>query len=143
MLQPGIGAQALARPTERTTPILPTPIAEQVQIHVVPREPAAATGEPASVPRQFVLTPSSDRVLKKIVAVYSDATRLDLKHSEFLRAMLVAVEHALPELAREAAQIGQLKRPKNDRGNEAVRDQMERRIAEAFVAGMRAVGGLG
>ena len=60
--------------------------------------------------------------------------------SELLRAVLVAVAHAMPELTREASNIGPLRRPKNDRGNEALRDELERRIATAFVAGMRAAG---
>lgn len=86
------------------------------------------------------VTARTDRVLKRLVSTYSDATRIDLKHSEVLRAILVAVEHAMPELLREANGIGVIRRPKNDRGREAEREQLERRIAKAFVAGMRASG---
>jgi hypothetical protein len=52
--------------------------------------------------------------------------------------VLMALEHAAPELEREAAHIGRLKRPKNERGNEARRDQLERQIASAIIAGARA-----
>ncbi len=81
-------------------------------------------------------------MLKRIISVYSESTGIDLKHSEFLRAVLVAVEHAMPELSREASQIGRLRRPKNDRENGAIREQMERKVAKAFVAGMRAMAAL-
>jgi len=56
---------------------------------------------------------------------------------------LIALEHAAPELEREAAHIGRLKRPKNERGNEGLRDRLERRIARALIAGTRATTILG
>jgi len=87
------------------------------------------------VPRQFTLTASTDRTLKRLITVYGDATGLDLKHSELLRAVLLAVEHAMPELSREAQGIGRLRRPKNDRGREGEREALERCIAKAFVRG--------
>lgn len=46
----------------------------------------------------------------------------------------------MPELVREAQGIGPLRRPKNDRGREAEREALEREIARAFLAGMRAAG---
>ena len=144
MLQRGVGAQALAKPEERLSHILPTPIVEQAAVQLIAqtKEFTKKNAEPANVLRQFSLTHNADRMLKKMISVYSEATGIDLKHSEFLRAVLVAVEHAMPELTREASLIGQLKRPKNDRSNEAIREQMERKIAKAFVAGMRAVAAL-
>jgi hypothetical protein len=59
---------------------------------------------------------SADRTLKRLVSIYSTATNLDLKASEVLSAVLVALEHAMPELERAAGQIGTLKRPKHERG---------------------------
>ena len=139
MLEPGIGAQAMSKPIERRLNILPTPIAEQVPPVSGERVIIAAPMEKENILRQFGLTADSDRILKKIVSVYSDATSLDLKNSEFLRSFLIAVEHALPELEREAQAIGRLKRPKNDRDKKGIQQQMERQIAKAIVAGMRAV----
>jgi hypothetical protein len=135
MLEPGIGAAAITKPREQVEPILPTPIINQLPPQLTPSQPS---GDPANVLRQFSLTPSTDRTLKRLVNIYSAATNLDLKASEVLRAVLVALEHAAPELEREAGQIGTLKRPKHERGNEALRDQLERRIARAIIVGTRA-----
>ena len=140
MLQRGVGAQALARPEQRPSPVLPTPIIPQTPgpIAVFPKERPTLPSDPPDTLRQFALTSKLDRVLKKVVSIYSEATELDLKHSEVIRAILMAFDHAMPELTREASSIGTLRRPKNDRGNELIRDQMERKIARAIIAGMRA-----
>ena len=134
MLDLGVGAAALAKPPRREN-VPPTPVTNDLQPQLVPVEPA---GEPANVHRQFILTRSADETLKKLVRIYSRAGGVDLKGSEVMRAVLIALEHAAPELEREAARIGRLKRPKNDRGNEGLRDRLERRIARAIVAGVRA-----
>jgi hypothetical protein len=72
------------------------------------------------------------------VRIYSRAGGVGLKSSEVMRAVLVALEYAAPELEREATRIGRLKRPKNDRGIEGLRNRFERRIARAIIAGLRA-----
>jgi len=134
MLDLGVGAAALAKPSHREN-VPPTPIANDIPPQPAPTEPA---GEPANIHRQFILTRSADETLKKLVRIYSRAGGVDLKSSEVMRAVLIALEHAAPELEREAARIGRLKRPKNDRGNEGLRDRLERRIARAIIAGARA-----
>ena len=134
MLDLGVGAAALATPSRREH-VPPTPVANDIPPQPGPAEPA---GEPANIHRQFILTRSADETLKKLVRIYSRAGGVDLKSSEVMRAVLIALEHAAPELEREAARIGRLKRPKNDRGNEGLRDRLERRIARAIIAGARA-----
>lgn len=134
MLDLGVGAAALAKPSRREN-VPPTPVTNDIPPQPVPAEPA---GEPANIHRQFILTRSADETLKKLVRIYSRAGGVDLKGSEVMRAVLIALEHAAPELEREAARIGRLKRPKNDRGNEGLRDRLERRIARAIIAGARA-----
>jgi hypothetical protein len=134
MLDLGVGAAALAKPPRREN-VPPTSVANEIPPQPVPFEPP---GEPANIHRQFILTRSADETLKKLVRIYSRAGGVDLKSSEVMRAVLVALEHAAPELEREAARIGRLKRPKNDRGNEGLRDRLERRIARAIIAGLRA-----
>lgn len=134
MLDLGVGAAALAKPPRREN-VPPTSVANEIPPQPVPAEPP---GEPANIHRQFILTRSADDTLKKLVRIYSRAGGVDLKSSEVMRAVLVALEHAAPELEREAARIGRLKRPKNDRGNEGLRDRLERRIARAIIAGLRA-----
>jgi len=134
MLDLGVGAAALAKPPRREN-VPPTPVANEIPPQPVAAEPP---GEAANIHRQFILTRSADETLKKLVRIYSRAGGVDLKSSEVMRAMLIALEHAAPELEREAARIGKLKRPKNDRGNEGLRDRLERRIARAIIAGLRA-----
>ena len=60
---------------------------------------------------------------------YSKATGSELTNSHVLRALLKAIEHAMPQLEHEAEQMDKLKRPKNDRANEAHRDEFERKLA--------------
>jgi hypothetical protein len=98
-----------------------------------------ALTETPTIRRQFILTPSADLTLKHIVALYSKATGSELTNSHVLRALLKAIEHAMPQLEHEAEQMGKLKRPKNDRANEAHRDEFERKLASCIVAGMHDV----
>ena len=95
-----------------------------------------ALTETPTIRRQFILTPSADLTLKHMVALYSKATGSELTNSHVLRALLKAIEHAMPQLEHEAEQMGKLKRPKNDRANEAHRDEFERKLASCIVAGM-------
>lgn len=134
MLDVAVGAAALSKPSSQES-TAPTSIANELTS--LPKR-NKTNGEPTNIHRQFILTNSTDETLKKILSIYSKATGVDLKASEVMRAVLIALEHAAPELDREAARIGRLKRPKNERGNEDLRDQLERRIASAIIAGTRA-----
>jgi hypothetical protein len=140
MLEHGVTSQLLARPEARPALIVPIAGSHQGSPEDRGTGEGRASRQAACIPRQFTLSPLTDRTLKRLIAAYGEATGLDLKHSELLRAILVAVAHAMPELSREAERIGPLRRPKNDRGSEVLRDELERRIAAAFVRGMRAVG---
>ena len=95
-----------------------------------------ALTETPTIRRQFILTPSADLTLKHIVALYSKAIGSELTNSHVLRALMKAIEHAMPQLEHEAEQMDKLKRPKNDRANEAHRDEFERKLASCIVAGM-------
>ena len=115
----------------------PQPVAKVVgEIRPFPRT-GEATGEPANVTREFVLTPSANKTLDELIGIYEAATGADLTRSHVLRAVLMAVRDALPAIKSEARHIGPLKRPSNARGCEADRDEFERQIAQAFKAGMR------
>ena len=134
MLDLSVGAAALSKPSVRKS-TAPTPITSETGS--VPKR-NTTTGEPTNIYRQFILTGSTDETLKKLLSIYSKATGVDLKASEVMRAVLIALEHAVPELEREATRIGRLKRHKNERGNEDLRNQLERRIAGSIIAGTRA-----
>jgi hypothetical protein len=105
-------------------------------VHATPVVADESLTETPTIRRQFILTPSADLTLKHMVALYSKATGSELTNSHVLRALLKAIEHAMPQLEHEADQMGKLKRPKNDRANEAHRDEFERKLAACIVAGM-------
>lgn len=99
--------------------------------------PDNRTGEPATLAKQVVLTPSAEKTFDAYCAAVRGSTTLALKHSELYRAIAHALEHARPAFEREARKLGLLRRAKNDRGNEAERDALERTIAQAIVAALR------
>ncbi len=101
------------------------------------RKVAAATGETPDVKREFILTQTTDDALGHLTALYSKATGTNVTNSHFLRALLGALAHAMPELEKQAWQIGKLNRPSNARGKEALREAYEKRIAASLLAGMR------
>ena len=105
-------------------------------VHATPVVADESLTETPTIRRQFILTPSADLTLKHMVALYGKATGSELTNSHVLRALLKAIEHAMPQLEHEADQMGKLKRPKNDRANEAHRDEFERKLASCIVAGM-------
>ena len=96
------------------------------------------TGESASVMRQVQLTPTADATLKALMDAYGRATGLELTRSEFLRAALHALAPTVQIHERAAAGIGRLRRAKNEARLFHKRDELERRIAGAFTAAMRA-----
>lgn len=146
LLDPSVSAQVVAR-QDRHTPAPPprvTPeFALSIEATAFPRltgpiqSPVQPTGEVPDIPRQFTLTTSTDRTLKRIVEVFADATGLELRHSELLRAILFSAAAVMPALRHEASKIGPLRRPKNERGREAQREAVERRIAHAIASALR------
>ncbi len=99
---------------------------------------AEPTGETPDIKREFILTQTADDALAHLTALYSRATGTNVTNSHFLRAVLKALVHAMPEVEKQAWQVGKLRRPSNARGREAERDEYERRIAASLLAGMRA-----
>lgn len=120
LLEPGAGRAALAEPVRE------------------PPAPAQPTGETPRVKREFLLTGSADETLGDLTALLSKATGTDVTNSHFLRAVLLALRHALPEVEREAWQVGGLRRPSNARGREAEREAYERALAAVLLRGLRA-----
>ena len=90
-----------------------------------------------SIKREFMLTPLADDSLHNAVRVLSRATGASLSNSHFLRVMLKIVEHAMPEIEREASRLGKLKRPGNARESQAEREEFEHKIAEAVAAALQ------
>jgi len=134
LLEPGIAAGALA-PVRSDRADQPSQGTVQENERNRGR---GATGEIANITRQFIVTESTDEILKQLVQLYSRTAGSQLTNSHILRAILKGVAHAMPELEREAERLGRIKRPRNVRGKEHEREHFERRITAAFMAGMRA-----
>jgi hypothetical protein len=96
------------------------------------------TGETPDIKREFILTQTADDALGHLISLYSKATGTHVTNSHFLRAVLKALALAMPDVEKQAWQIGKLRRPSNARGKEAERDEYEKQIAAALLAGMRA-----
>ena len=122
-LEPGVVKAALSEPDRANVGNPSTPKAD---------------GESPAIKRELILTPSADDILSQLVRVLSRATRTNITNSHFLRALLKALAQALPEIEHQASLLGILKRPSNARGNESNREEYERRLAAALLAGMRA-----
>lgn len=102
-------------PPPTASSVVPLPIAARhvplPQRPPSPEQPPVArepSGEPASIVRQFQLTPAADAVLKSLLERYSQATGLELTRSEFLRAILRALGPTVDLHEREARGIGPL-----------------------------------
>jgi hypothetical protein len=121
------------RPTgQAVAPLRPSPVAE------APATPTRPTGELADIVRQYQLTPTTDGHFNQLHMMICAATRARLPQTSVYRALLHAVGNALPQLEREAQRIGRLRVPKNAKGYEAQRDELEEIVAAAITAGMRA-----
>jgi hypothetical protein len=90
-----------------------------------------------SIKREFMLTPAADDSLYNAIRILSRATGTTLSNSHFLRVVLRVIEHAMPEIEREALRLGKLNRPGNARDNRAEREEFELTIAEAVAAALR------
>jgi hypothetical protein len=155
LLDLGAAARAVATvqpdpaPPQQTATVPATPPAQSAQpvithapaANTAPPpapQPPAATGEQPNVKREFVLTPSADATFSRIVDLYRRSTGTRLTSSHVARAMLMGVAHCMDSLEREARRITPTKLPSNARGRELERERFEARLADAFVAGMRA-----
>lgn len=100
---------------------------------------SAEAGDVPNIKREFILTRGADDTLQDAVRILSRATGANLTNSHFLRAVLKTVQLAMPELEREAAKLGKLKRPSNARGNEVEREEYEERLAEALHSALQSI----
>jgi hypothetical protein len=124
LLEPGSASAALAPAGPR----------------LVPPRSAAMTESRALPPikREFVFSPAADEALRELLALYQRAIGGSVTHSHLLRALFQVVAHALPEIERQAALLGPLRRPSNARGDELRRQEFERQLAHSLCRAFRA-----
>lgn len=130
-------------------------VARLLDVHAAARavSPSAASPQPGSVQRgpapapwperpttdrEVQLTPSADRSLSRLVELYRRSTGTRLTTSHVARALLKGIDHCMDTLEREAGRLGPMRLPSNARGSELARERFEARIADAFLAGIRA-----
>ncbi len=101
-------------------------------------EPSCTPTPARQIKREFILSPEADDAFSRLLDIFRRSTQTRLSASYMLRALILAAGHALPTLEREARRLGRLRLPGNGPGTEALRESFERRLAAAFVAGMRA-----
>jgi hypothetical protein len=106
---------------------------------LVPPRPEAWVEPEAAPPikREFVFSPAADETLRQVVSVYQRSVGGSVTHSHLLRALFQVVAHAMPEIERHAGELGPLRRPSNARGDEAKRQQFERRLADTLCRAFR------
>jgi hypothetical protein len=99
-----------------------------------------STWETPKIHREFVITQAADITMDDAIRVLSQGTGTRPTRSHFLRAVLKAISHALPELEDKAGAIGKLKRPSNWSTEEAAkeREEYERGLARVIVAAIKA-----
>lgn len=112
---------------------------QQSNKHYEDDRDSAEIGDVPNIKREFILTRAADDTLQDAVRLLSRATGANLTNSHFLRVVLKTVQLAMPELEREAAKLGKLKRPSNARGNEAEREEYEGRLAEVVHSAIRSI----
>jgi len=95
-------------------------------------------GESPQRKRELVLTLTADATLTGLVELYRRVTGTRLTTSHLVRAMLKGVAHCMHHLEKEAKRLGPQRLPSNARGRELDRERFEARIADAFIAGIRA-----
>lgn len=130
-------ARAVARRSVEHMPPSKTTVSEASNPHANADE-ARSRPESPHIKRELVLTPSADEAFTRIVEIYRRATGTRLTTSHVARAIMRGLLHCIHHLEKEAKRIGPMKLPANAKGRELERDRFEARIADAFIAGIRA-----
>jgi hypothetical protein len=97
-------------------------------------------GQNADMPdikREVQISPMLDDALREAVRLLSRATGSNPSNSHLIRALLMAVAHAMPEIQQESQKIGRLERPSNVQTSREARELYERKLAVALVAAIK------
>ena len=135
LLDKDAAARAVAPPMAESSTREPTTVSPVTHVSPQPRESAY-------IKREVVLTPSTAETFDRLLELYRRATGTRLNASQVTRAMLQGAAHSMESLEHHAELIGPMRLPSNARGREIDRERFERRLAAAFVAGIRAASAL-
>lgn len=112
-------------PNESTPPAMPAvspgPGAETPKVLALPRRRSELEEERPRKPeperftreKRFLLTPSEDKELERLVADVADHLGTAIKPSHMIRAMTTLLCHVGDELIKQSRRVGPIKRPPN------------------------------
>jgi len=133
-----------APPPEPITlePTVTTSAAKSLRPTVVPKREQVAPKEVSRSrqqlrPKEFLLARNQEEVLRQVKETLAQETGADLSASHILRALLLGLVEALPSVRRELSRLGPINRPPNGAEHEHEREQLEHRLKEAMMRGIR------
>lgn len=114
---------------------------ETVAVQSQPRQPVRAVPPKKRSPstlvkRELVLSREADRQFQSLIDACRHSTRTRLTASHVARALMRAVEQAMPTIHQALEQLGPQKLPSNARSFEDERDRFESQLARAIGNGL-------
>lgn len=128
--------QTAGRAIERAASPSPTIGSDR---HGIESVSAPNPGPPHAPPtkREVLLSPDTDATLERLVQVLREATGARVTTSHAVRALLQAVEAALPSIIDALSSLGPLRLPGNGPRQDHHRKQFEAQLASRLAEGLR------
>ena len=131
-----------------TPPVQPPPTLRVVDRQVEERKEPPVVERPkrSSAPAQvqtlirsaeLYLTPHSSQILNELVSIFKENTNRAIAPTHMLRGLLLALQSHLPEVRREIAAMGPLRRPANEAQYALDREEFEKKLGEAILRGVK------
>ena len=102
----------------------------------VPKHPPKRRPPSTLVKRELVLSRDADRQFQSLIDACRHSTRTRLTASHVARALMRAVEHAMPTIHQALEQLGPQKLPSNAPSFEEERTRFESQLARAIGEGL-------
>lgn len=102
----------------------------------VHRHAVIPTGRTRHIKREFILSRETDSIVNNLLAVFNQQNDTRLTASQVIRALLIALRHALPAIQTVAEQAGPLVRPGNSGSQRRARIDFEQRLAAVIEEGL-------
>ncbi|HQH26645.1 MAG TPA: hypothetical protein PLP17_04550, partial [Oligoflexia bacterium] len=130
-------------------PAAPEPAPAQPALRVLERPaveiketPPVRAKKPAPVQTlirggELYLTPRSAQILNELVSTFKEHTNRAVAPTHMLRGLLLAIQSHLPEVRKEIAALGPLKRPANESQFALDREEFEKKLGEAIIRGVK------
>jgi len=130
LLNPDVAASVLS-------PAAPAPTSASRATPLQPHYAAPERRQARHIKREFILTAEADATFETLLAAFRNSTRSRTTGSQVFRAMLIAMQWALPAIQLEAHRAGALAMPSNARTNRVERQEYDEHLAIAISTAMR------